>query len=234
MPLTLVQPSSESLSELDLAKRALEIHIDHYGGKRLPYLCASATGLYQRFIRLEGSDAGSELRVMDASGGYASACLGAGHPEIVKAVINSLEKDGYVNDEVASKIRTDLLISLFQEDGHWHDRFPGSRYHVSGRSSGSEGIELALRLALESRWDSRRMCWHNDRRQRRLILAFEGAWHGWTSGCVSLLNRTYFRRGLVNAADGGPDSVQTAFLPFVIAVTESRVNRIESSTPRRG
>lgn len=214
MPLTLVQPSSESLSELDLAKRALEIHIDHYGGKRLPYLCASATGLYQRFIRLEGSDAGSELRVMDASGGYASACLGAGHPEIVKAVINSLEKDGYVNDEVASKIRTDLLISLFQEDGHWHDRFPGSRYHVSGRSSGSEGIELALRLALESRWDSRRMCWHNDRRQRRLILAFEGAWHGWTSGCVSLLNRTYFRRGLVNAADGGPDSVQTAFLPF--------------------
>lgn len=214
MPLTSLQSPSESLSRLDQAKRAVEIHLDHYGGKRLPYVCVSATGLYQQFVRLEGPDAGTELRVMDASGGYASACLGAGHPEIVKAVINSLETDGYVTDEIASKVRSELLISLFEESGYWHGRFPASKYHVSGRSSGSEGIELALRLAMETRWDTRRMCWNNDRRKRRLIVAFEGAWHGWTSACVSLLNRTYFRRGLVNGSDGDPVGVQIAFLPF--------------------
>ena len=208
------QSSLESQSCVDLAKRGLQIHLDHYAGKRLPYACVSASGLYQRFVRLEGPDAGSELLVMDASGGYASACLGAGHPEICKAAIHSLENDGYVTDEIASKVRSDLLISLFEKGGYWYDQFPSSKYHVCGRNSGSEGIELAMRLALETRWDARRMCWYNDRRQRRLILAFEGAWHGWTSAGVSLLNRTYFRRGLVNDLAGDPDGAQVVFLPF--------------------
>jgi acetylornithine/N-succinyldiaminopimelate aminotransferase len=213
--------SSESQSWVDWAQRASHIHLDHYAGKRLPYVCVSASGLHQRFVRLEGPGAGSELDVMDASGGYASACLGAGHPDICKAAIHSLENDGYVTDEIASKIRSDLLISLFEKGGHWYDRFPASKYHVSGRNSGSEGVELALRLALETRWDARRACWHNDRRQRRLILAFEGAWHGWTSAGVSLLNRTYFRRGLVEDLAADPNSVQVVFLPFgEIAILE--------------
>lgn len=217
----LLQLSLDSKSQIDLAKRALGIHLDHYGGKRLPYVCVSAAGLYHQFVRLEGPDAGTELRVMDASGGYASACLGAGHPDIAEAAIHSLKNDGYVTDEIASRVRSDLLISLFETGGYWYDRFPASKYHVSGRNSGSEGIELALRLALESRWDARRMSWHNERRQRRLILAFEGAWHGWTSGGVSLLNRAYFRRGLVDNADEDPDGVQVVFLPFgEIAILE--------------
>jgi acetylornithine/N-succinyldiaminopimelate aminotransferase len=214
MEVVLLQSLSEAKSQIDLAKRALDIHIDHYGGKRLPYLCVSAAGLWQQFVRLEGPRAGTELSVMDASGGYASACLGAGHPEIVRAAIRSLENDGYVTDEIASKVRSDLLTSLFDVGGHWFDRFPAGKYHVSGRNSGSEGIELALRLAQETRWDARRMCWHNDRRHRRVILAFEGAWHGWTSACVSLLNRAYFRRGLVDLSEGNPDGVQVVFLPF--------------------
>ena len=213
MSLTLLQSPSESVFYMDLAKLALDIQLDHYGGKRLPYICVSASGLSQQFVRLEGADAGTELCVLDASGGYASACLGAGHPEIIRAVIDSLHKDGYVTDEIASKVRSELLVNLFEQGGYWHDRFPSSKYHVSGRSSGSEGIELALRLALETRWDARRMCWHDHGRQRRIILAFEGAWHGWTSACVSLLNRTYFRRGLVNDHQD-PDSVQVVFLPF--------------------
>jgi acetylornithine/N-succinyldiaminopimelate aminotransferase len=214
MEVTLLQASLASHSCVDLAKRAVQIHLDHYAGKRLPYVCVSASGLHQRFVRLEGPDSGTELLVTDASGGYASACLGAGHPDICKAAVHSLENDGYVTDEIASKVRSDLLLSLFEEGGYWYDRFPASKYHVSGRNSGSEGVELALRLALETRWDARRMCWYNDRRQRRLILAFEGAWHGWTSAGVSLLNRMYFRRGLVDELTGDPNTWQVVFLPF--------------------
>ena len=214
MEVPLLQSSSASQSCIDLAKRALSIHLDHYGDKRLPYISISATGLHQQFVRLGGPDAVSPLHVLDASGGYASACLGAGHPAICKAVIDSLQNDGYVTDEIASLVRSELLTSLFDEGGLWYDRFPASKYRVSGRSSGSEGIELALRLALESHWDHRRMSWYNDRRQRRIILAFEGAWHGWTTGAVSLLNRKYFRRGIVDGPSGDVDTVQFMFLPF--------------------
>ena len=210
----MLESSTASHLGIDLAKRALRIHLDHYGGKRLPYVCVSASSLCQQFVRLDGPNAGSELSVLDASGGYASACLGSGHPEIVKAAIHSLQNDGYVTDEIASEVRSDLLVSLFDEGGHWHERFPATKYHVSGRNSGSEGVELAVRLAMETRWDARRMCWYNDRRQRRLILAFEGAWHGWTSAGVSLLNRMYFRRGLVNTPAEDLDGVQVVFLPF--------------------
>ena len=205
---------SDSQLRIDLAKRALDLHLDHYGGKRLPYVCVSARGLRQKFVRLEGPAAGSELQVVDASGGYGSACLGAAHPDITNAMVYSLENDGYVTDEIASLVRSQLLTSLFDEGGYWCDRFPASRYHVSGRNSGSEGLELALRLAMESRWDARRMCWLPDRRQKRLIVAFEGAWHGWTSGAVSLLNRRYFRLGLMEDPQGETDCVQTVFLPF--------------------
>lgn len=205
---------SEAQLNLDLAKRALNLHLDHYAGKRLPYVCISARGLHQKFARLEGPHAGGEIQVIDASGGYGSACLGAAHPDITNAMIHSLENDGYVTDEIASLVRSQLLTSLFDEGGHWCDRFPASRYQVSGRNSGSEGVELALRLAMESRWDARRMCWLPDRRQRRLIVAFEGAWHGWTSGAVSLLNRRYFRMGLMEDQPGNEDCVQTVFLPF--------------------
>ena len=111
MPLTLLQSPSESPAHHDLTKRALDIHIDHYGGKRLPYVCVSASGLVQQFVRLEGPDAGTELSVMDASGGYASACLGAGHPEIVRAVIKAVQKDGYVTDEIASTVSAAMMQS---------------------------------------------------------------------------------------------------------------------------
>ena len=205
---------SDSQLHLDLAKRALDLHLDHHAGKRLPYVCVSARGLHQKFVRLEGPATGDELQVVDASGGYGSACLGAAHPDVINAMVHSLENDGYVTDEVASLVRSQLLTSLFDRGGHWCDRFPASRYHVSGRNSGSEGVELALRLAMESRWDARRMCWLADRRRRRVILAFEGAWHGWTFGAVSLLNRRYFRLGLVEDQQGDKDCVETVFLPF--------------------
>ena len=151
-----------------------------------------------------------ELTVFDASSGYGSACLGAGHPVIVDAALRSLSEDGYVTDEVASCARSDLLVRLFGKGGIWADIFPGTEYRVIGRSSGSEGIEMALRIALESRWDSNRMLPRSDRAQRNKILAFEGAWHGWTAGACALLNRRYYRMGLPEILGG----IEVVHIPF--------------------
>ncbi|MEK8107762.1 hypothetical protein NKG94_27000 [Micromonospora sp. M12] len=81
---------------------------------------------------------------------------------------------GQATDEVGSLERARLLTSLFGSDGLWTDHFPTGRYHVSGRNSGSEGMELALRLMLESRFDGHTLRPVPEAAGRDLILAFEG------------------------------------------------------------
>ncbi|MBN1203852.1 MAG: aminotransferase class III-fold pyridoxal phosphate-dependent enzyme [Myxococcaceae bacterium] len=203
-----------SAEEVSLLRQGVGLQMDHYGGGRLPFACVEARGLVQKMTALEGPEAGRVFEVIDVSGGYASACLGAGHPYIQKALYEALERCGYVTDEVGSLERSRMLEELFGPHGLWADRFPGSAYHVSGRNSGSEGMELALRLALEHGFDRRRMAPRAGREGRRTVLAFEGAWHGWTGGVVSLLNRRHYRVGLPEYPSDGANSLRVVFLPF--------------------
>ncbi|RYZ40422.1 MAG: aminotransferase class III-fold pyridoxal phosphate-dependent enzyme [Myxococcaceae bacterium] len=208
-----VPAAGEKLGADDVARlrAGMALQMDHYGGGRLPYVCLKAKGLVQHMAALEGPDAGRVVEVLDASGGYASACLGAGHPRMQEALRDGLERTGYVTDELGSLERTLLLEELFGAQGLWADRFPGDAYHASGRNSGSEGLELALRLVLESNFDRRRMAPKAERAERRTLLAFEGAWHGWTQGLVSLLNRRHYRLGMPLPA---PETLDVQFLPF--------------------
>jgi acetylornithine/N-succinyldiaminopimelate aminotransferase len=109
--------SEDSLDES--AVQANDIHFDQYGGKRLPYVCLSATGIHQTLMSLEGASHGKTIDVLDASGGYGTACLGAAHPVVLSAVRRSLETDGYVTDEVASVARSNCLLRLFGENGYF-------------------------------------------------------------------------------------------------------------------
>jgi acetylornithine/succinyldiaminopimelate/putrescine aminotransferase len=176
------------------------MQMDHYGGRRLPFGHVAATGIEQRLVELDGPDAGRSLTVLDASGGYASACLGAGSPVVLAALTHAIQQSGYVTDEIASLERSDLLARLFGDNGVWADAFPADEYHVSGRNSGSEGMELATRLVLESRFDRRFLRPTRWGEKRDVILAFEGAWHGWTGGLLPLLNRRHYRIGLPTTA----------------------------------
>ncbi|MGW2352514.1 aminotransferase class III-fold pyridoxal phosphate-dependent enzyme [Actinacidiphila glaucinigra] len=188
------------------------MHMDHYGS-RLPFGSLGAAGLVHRFVDLEGPERGRRRDVLDASGGYASACLGAGSPVVGQALVRAVEQAGYVTDEIASEERSLLLERLFGRDGLWAGQFPADEYHVSGRNSGSEGMELALRLALESRFDRRHLRPAEGRGDRDIILAFEGAWHGWTGGLLPLLNRRHYRIGLPTVASE-PYGVGVRHIPF--------------------
>jgi ornithine--oxo-acid transaminase len=203
-----------STEELERLRAGMALQMDHYGGGRLPFASLQASGLVQRMVSLEGPEAGRLLEVMDASGGYASACLGAGHPRMQEALRESLARGGYVTDELGSLERVRLLEELFGPNGRWADRFPGTQYHASGRNSGSEGLELALRLVLESGFDRRRLSPKAGREERRTVLAFEGAWHGWTGGLVSLLNRRHYQLGLPKFTTEAPYGLDVSFLPF--------------------
>nr|WP_042197642.1 aminotransferase class III-fold pyridoxal phosphate-dependent enzyme [Kibdelosporangium sp. MJ126-NF4]CEL23090.1 probable ornithine aminotransferase [Kibdelosporangium sp. MJ126-NF4] len=186
---------------------------DHYGGSRLPFGCTGASGIVQHFVELSGADAGRSFDVVDASGGYGSACLGAGSKVVATALADAVATAGYVTDEVASLERSLLLARLFDVDGLFADRFPAEEYVVSGRNSGSEGMELALRLAVESRFDRRRLKAVAGAERRDLVLAFEGAWHGWSGGLLPLLNRRHYRVGLPTIAPE-PFGLTVEHIPF--------------------
>lgn len=187
------------------------LHLDHYGS-RLPFGVLGGSGNRQTLLDLETG--GEPFEVIDASGGYGSACLGAGHPVIEEAAAHAIRTSGYATDEVASLERARLLTFLFGRDGLWSDHFDSDAYHVSGRSSGTEAIELALRLVLESRYDRRRARPHPDRAARDVILAFEGAWHGWSHGLVSLLNRRHYRAGLPLPTTDGAFGITVDHIAF--------------------
>ncbi|AOS61834.1 aminotransferase class III-fold pyridoxal phosphate-dependent enzyme [Actinoalloteichus hymeniacidonis] len=190
-----------------------DVQFDHYGGDPLPFGCTGANGIVQHFVELSGDQAGRSFEVLDASGGYGSACLGAGSPVIATALADAVREVGYVTDEIASAQRSTLLAGLFGTGGLFADRFPATEYRVSGRNSGSEGVELALRLALESRFDRRRMRVAAGAEQRDLVLAFEGAWHGWSGGLLPLVNRRHYRVGLPGIAPE-PFGFSTDHIPF--------------------
>lgn len=205
---------NSSIAELDSILLGQKIHFNHYGNSKMPFACLSAKGISQTFIKIDGENIGETFEVLDVSGGYGSACLGASHPVPKQALIRAVDNVGYVTDEIASKERSQLLVNLLGPNGLWNQYFPESSYHVSGRNSGSEGMELALRLILESRFDTRNLKYKPGLEERNTILAFEGAWHGWTSGLVPLLNRRHYRIGLPNTSTSEPYGVKIDHIPF--------------------
>ncbi|KUL36305.1 acetylornithine aminotransferase [Streptomyces sp. NRRL F-4489] len=193
--------------------RGTDLHLNHYGTARLPFACVGGRGLELEVVDLSPEGRGRRLRLLDASGGYASAALGGGHPVVRDALVRGAAAGG-VTDELGSLERAELLDRLFGPGGLWTDHFPTGQYHVSGRNSGSEGNELALRLVLESRFDGRRLRHRPGKERRDTVLAFHGAWHGWTGGLVPLLNRGYYRTGLPAPETAAPYGLRVDHLPF--------------------
>lgn len=188
------------------------LHMNQYGGSRLPFRSNGAEGVTLRLARAD-DERGETFEAIDASGGYASACLGANHPLVAETLPKALAS-GYVTDEVEDVARREFLEEFFGEGGLWTAHFPPGEYHVAGRNSGSEGVELAVRLLAEARYDYRRQRVRDEFKDRDTVLAFEGAWHGWTGGVLPLLNRRHYRVGLMPAADAAAYGLRVAWIPF--------------------
>lgn len=199
-------------SSLESLNEANALHMDHYGGHRLAYSCIKAQGIYKTFLQLK--DSHREFDVMDISGGYASACLGTNNAHFWQYLQAKFSQCSTVTDELLSLERASFLQQQFGREGLWINHFPYGEYHISGRNSGSEGVELALRLLLESLLDKRRQTKHPQKSHKKIILAFEGAWHGWTAGNLPLLNRRYYTHGLPSLACAEIFGIEVKFLPF--------------------
>ena len=103
---------------------------------------------------------------LDLYGGHAVISIGHSHPRYVKAVSDQLQKIGFYSNSVQNPLQHALAEKLGSVSGY-------TDYDLFLCNSGAEANENALKLA--SFVDG-----------RKRVIAFQGAFHGRTSGAVSV------------------------------------------------
>jgi adenosylmethionine-8-amino-7-oxononanoate aminotransferase len=93
---------------------------------------------------------------LDASGGAAVSCLGHGHPDVLRAIHEQLDKLAYAHTSFFTTEPAEQLADALIADA------PAGLSHVFFVSGGSEAIEAALKMAARTsspssprRWSAR-------------------------------------------------------------------------------
>jgi adenosylmethionine-8-amino-7-oxononanoate aminotransferase len=109
---------------------------------------------------------------IDASGGAAVSCLGHGHPEVIAALHDQLDRlayahTGFFTTDVAEDLADELITDA-----------PAGLSHVYLVSGGSEAVEAALKMA-------RQYFTETGQPERRHIIARRQSYHGNTLGALA-------------------------------------------------
>src|SRR3546814_248267 len=110
---------------------------------------------------------------IDASGGAAVSCLGHGHPVVIQAIKDQLDKVAYAHSSFFTTQVTEDLADFLQQ------RAPGDLDHVYFVSGGSEAVEAALKLA-------RQYFVETGQPSRRHFIARRQSYHGNTLGALAI------------------------------------------------
>ncbi len=139
-------------------------HIVHRNLREAPPIAASGRGIWLR-------DA-SGHEVIDGSGGAAVACLGHGHPHVVAAMKDQIDRLCYAHTALFTAESAERLADMLV--GH----APGGLTHAYFVSSGSEGMEAALKIA-------RQWALEAGQPQRTKFIARRQSYHGNTLGALA-------------------------------------------------
>lgn len=151
---------------------------------------------------------------IDASGGAAVSCLGHGHPDVLRAIHEQLDKLAYAHTsffttEVAEELADTLIAGA-----------PSGLSHVYFVSGGSEAIEAALKMA-------RQYFVERGEPQRRYFIARQQSYHGNTLGALAvggnIPRRTMF----------GPLLVDTRHIEPCFSYRHRRADESEEAYGRR-
>jgi adenosylmethionine-8-amino-7-oxononanoate aminotransferase len=118
---------------------------------------------------------------IDASGGAAVSCLGHGHPDVLRAMHEQIDRIAYAHTSFFSTaVAEELADQLIS-------RAPAGMSHVYLVSGGSEAIEAALKLA-------RQYFVEIGEPQRRHFIARRQSYHGNTLGALAVGGNEWRRR----------------------------------------
>lgn len=146
-----------------------------------PLLITSAQGIY-----LHTHDG---RKIIDAISSWWVNLHGHAHPDIAKALAKQAETLEHVifagfTHEPAIRLAKNLLSIL-----------PENQERIFYSDNGSTAVEVALKMAMQF--------WHNQKIEKRKIIALKGAYHGDTFGAMSVAARSTFTN---------------AFLPYLFEV----------------
>ena len=149
----------------------------------LPFAPATSTRVWQRQFKKDMPiAAGGEgvwligvdgKRYLDACGGAAVSCLGHGHPDILAAIHEQVDKLAYAH---SSFFTTDIAEELAHDLVSHGPEGMSHAYFVSG---GSEGMEAALKMA-------RQYFVEKGEPQRVHLIARKQSYHGNTLGALAV------------------------------------------------
>ena len=136
----------------------------HRNARQTPRKAVAARGM--TITDAEGND------YIDASGGAAVSCLGHGHPDVIAALHDQLDRlayahTGFFTTEVAEQLADRLVADA-----------PAGISHAYLLSGGSEAVEAALKMA-------RQYFVETGQPQRRHIIARRQSYHGNTLGALA-------------------------------------------------
>ncbi len=115
-------------------------------------------------------------KYLDFYGGHAVISIGHGHPHYVRALTEQLHRIGFYSNSVQIPLQKELANKLGALSGY-------DDYHLFLCNSGAEANENALKLA----------SFHNG---RKLVVAFQGSFHGRTSATVAVTDNPKIRAPL--------------------------------------
>ena len=129
-----------------------------------PPLAVGGEGIYLH--------AANGQRIIDGSGGASVACLGHGNARVNAAIAAQLARVAYVHTAIFSNAAAEELAETLL------DGSPGGLTHAYFVSSGSEGMEAAIKL-------SRQYFLEVGQPQRTRIISRRGSYHGNTLGALA-------------------------------------------------
>ena len=129
-----------------------------------PHMAVGGQGM---FIHMEDG-----RKILDGSGGAAVSCLGHGNTRVAEAVAAQMSCVSYVHTGLFTNKAAEALAEFVLEGN------PGGLTHAYFCSSGSEGMEAAIKLA-------RQYFLEIGQPRRTRLIARRGSYHGNTLGALS-------------------------------------------------
>ncbi len=136
----------------------------HRSLSEAPHLAVGGSGM---FIHMADG-----RKILDGSGGAAVSCLGHGNARVAEAIAEQLGRVAYVHTGLFTNVAAEALAE-FVLDGN-----PGGLTHAYFCSSGSEGMEAAIKLA-------RQYYLEIGQPERTRFIARRASYHGNTLGALS-------------------------------------------------